>query len=349
MTINGWLQIVLFLAAVAAVTRPAGRYMTLVFTGRQTWLDPVLRPLERMLYRLCGIDPAHEMRWTEYAAALLGFSAVSMLLLYAMQRLQGWLPFNPQGLRCRLHPFLVQHRGVVRHQHQLAGLRGESTMSYLTQMAGLAYHNFVSAAVGMALAIAFIRGIARREQDTLGNFWVDMTRGLLWVLLPVCLVGALLFVSQGVVQNLKPFDVLHTVEGGTQTIAQGPVAVAGNHQAVRHQRRRLLQRQQRASLRESRRRSPTSSRCSLIFAHPGRFHLHARRHDRVAAARLGGVGGDGLPLRRRRHHRLLGGSARQPAARGRRRSAGGQPVSPAATWRARRCASASPTRRCSPP
>ena len=225
MTANGWLQIGLFLVAVAAGTRPAGRYMTQVFAGRRTWLDPVLRPLERDIYRACRIDARHEMRWREYAAALLAFSCISMLVLYGLQRLQGWLPFNPQGLGAVSAHSSFNTAASFATNTNWQGYAGETTMSYLTQMAGLAYHNFVSAAVGIALAIAVIRGIARREQETIGNFWVDTTRGLLWILLPVCVVVALAFVSQGVVQNFKAYDVARALEGpGAQTIAQGPVA-----------------------------------------------------------------------------------------------------------------------------
>jgi K+-transporting ATPase ATPase A chain len=225
MSANGWLQILLFLGVIAAATPLAGRYMVRVFSRGRTWLDPILEPLERMLYRVCRIDPAREMRWTEYGTALLAFSAVSMLLLYAFQRLQGWLPLNPQGFGAVATHSSFNTAASFTSNTNWQGYSGESTMSYLTQMAGLAYHNFSSAAVGVALAIAFIRGIARKEQDTIGNFWVDTTRCLLWILLPVCLVAALMFVSQGVVQNLKPYDTVELLEGpGSQTIAQGPVA-----------------------------------------------------------------------------------------------------------------------------
>jgi K+-transporting ATPase ATPase A chain len=225
MTANGWLQIALFLAAVAAVTAPAGRYMALVFASQRTWLDPMVRPLERLIYRACRIDSRREMRWTEYAAALVAFSCVSMLALYALQRLQGWLPVNPQGFGAVSPHSSFNTAASFTTNTNWQGYAGESTMSYLTQMAGLAYQNFLSAAVGIALAVAFIRGIARREQDTIGNFWVDTTRGLLWILLPACIVVALAFVSQGVVQNLKGYDIVSLLDGaGTQTIAQGPVA-----------------------------------------------------------------------------------------------------------------------------
>jgi K+-transporting ATPase ATPase A chain len=181
--------------------------------------------VERALYRACRIDPLREMRWTEYAASLIAFSCVSMLALYALQRLQEWLPFNPQGFGAIAADSSFNTAASFTTNTNWQGYAGESTMSYLTQMAGLAYQNFLSAAVGLALAIAFIRGIARREQETIGNFWVDTTRGLLWILLPVCVVVALAFVSQGVVQNLKAYDVVTVLDGsGNQTIAQGPVA-----------------------------------------------------------------------------------------------------------------------------
>jgi len=242
MTVNGWLQIIIFLAAVFLVTKPLGIFMTRVFNREKTFMDPVLRPVERLLYRVTGVDEKHEMRWTEYAIAMLLFSAVSMLVLYGMQRLQAFLPFNPQKLGGVLPEHVAFNTAAsFTTNTNWQAYSGESTMSYFTQMAGLAYHNFVSAAVGIALAIAFIRGIARRQMQTIGNFWVDLVRGSLWVLLPVCVVGALVLVSQGVVQNLKAYDTVKLVEpmqvtttgadGKTttqtvteQNIAQGPVA-----------------------------------------------------------------------------------------------------------------------------
>ena len=224
MTFNGWFQILLFLGAVLAVTVPLGRFMTRVFNREKTWLDPILRPIERLIYRLTGVDETREMRWTEYAAAMLLFSAVSMLVLYVMQRVQQWLPWNPQGFGAVAPDLAFNTAASFTTNTNWQSYSGESTMSYLTQMAGLAYHNFVSAATGIALAIAFIRGIAQKEKDTLGNFWVDMVRGVLWVLLPFCLVGALVLVSQGVVQNLRPYDKVTPIDSKEQVIAQGPVA-----------------------------------------------------------------------------------------------------------------------------
>jgi K+-transporting ATPase ATPase A chain len=262
MTFNGWLQILIFFLIVLAITKPIGVFMARVFSREKTFLDPVLRPIERLIYKLTGVDETREMRWTEYAGSMLLFSAISMLVLYLIQRLQGHLPFNPQHLPgidssgSSTGAFVGSAFNTAASFTTNTNWQSyvpEVTMSYLTQMAGLAYHNFVSAAVGIALAIAFIRGIARREMHTIGNFWVDMIRATLWVLLPICIVGALVLVSQGVVQNLRPYDTAQLIEQQsvevdkkdaagnviinpdgtsaketqtvtTQTIAQGPVA-----------------------------------------------------------------------------------------------------------------------------
>src|SRR6266446_6294987 len=219
MTVNGWLQILLFLALILAVTKPLGVFMARVFSREKTFMDPVLRPVERLLYRVTRVDENHEMRWTEYAVSMLLFSVVSMLVLYLIQRVQGFLPFNPQkfGAVNPAHLAFNTAASFTTNTNWQA-YAGESTMSYFTQMAGLAYHNFVSAAVGIALAIAFIRGIARRQMETIGNFWVDTTRCLLWVLLPICVVGSLVFVSHGVVQNLKPYTTVELIQPYTAQI-----------------------------------------------------------------------------------------------------------------------------------
>jgi len=250
MTNNGWMQIAVFLALILVITKPLGVFMARVFSRERTFLDPVVRPIERLLYRLTGVDEAHEMRWTEYAFTMLLFSGASMLLLYLIERAQQLLPWlNPQKVAAVPPALAFNTAASFTTNTNWQNYSGESTMSYLTQMAGLAYHNFASAAVGIALAIAFIRGIARKEKETIGNFWVDMTRSTLWVLLPACIVYALVLVSQGVVQNLKPYDTAKLIEPqqvqktGTdgkpvvgpdgkavmdtvtdQTIAQGPVA-----------------------------------------------------------------------------------------------------------------------------
>jgi len=214
MTANGWLQIFFLLLVVLLITKPLGAFMARVFARERTWADPVLRPVERLLYRLTGVDEDHEMDWKEYALALLVFSAVSMILLYLLQRIQqwAWLPWNPQKLPGVPPALAFNTAASFTTNTNWQNYVPETTMSYLTQMAGLAYHNWVSAAAGMALAIAFIRGIARREQKTIGNFWVDMVRGTLWILAPLCLAGALVLVSQGVVQNLKPYDTVQLLD-----------------------------------------------------------------------------------------------------------------------------------------
>src|ERR1700678_259725 len=197
MTANGWFQIVLYLALILLVTKPMGVFMTRVFNRERTFLDPVMRPVERVLYRVTGVDESHEMRWTEYAVSMLLFSVVSMLLLYLLQRIQFHLPFNPQKLAGVTPEHLAWNTAAsFTTNTNSQAYSGESTMTYFTRMAGLACHNFISAATGIALAIAFIRGIARRQMQTIGNFWVDMVRSCLWVLLPFCVVGALLLVSQ---------------------------------------------------------------------------------------------------------------------------------------------------------
>ena len=241
MTANGWLQIGLFFLMILLVTKPIGVFMMRVFNREKTFLDPVLRPIERLVYWLTGVDESREMRWTEYTISMLLFSGVSMALLYFIERTQHWLPFNPQKFTS-VDPALAWGTAAsFTTNTNWQAYSGEATMSYFTQMMGLAYHNFVSAAVGIVLAIVVIRGIVRKETNKLGNFWVDTTRCLLWVLLPVCLVGSLVLASQGVVQNLKPYTIVDLVQPYTaqmtgtdgktttqivtqQVIAQGPVA-----------------------------------------------------------------------------------------------------------------------------
>src|SRR5579864_2919627 len=197
------------------VTKPMGIFITRVFNREKTFLDAVFRPMEKLIYRLTGVDENQEMKWTEYTVAMLLFSGVSMTLLYLIERMQRWLPLNPQKFS-NVDPGLAFGTAAsFTTNTNWQAYSGESTMSYLTQMAGLAYHNFVSAAVGIVLAVVVIRGIARRETDKLGNFWVDTTRCLLWLLLPLCLLGSLMFVSQGVVQNLHPYTTVQLVEPQT--------------------------------------------------------------------------------------------------------------------------------------
>jgi K+-transporting ATPase ATPase A chain len=241
MTGNGWFQIFLFFCLVLAVTKPLGNFLYRVYERKPTFLDPVLRPIERLIYRVCGVDDTKEMDWKGYGLSMLLFSGVSLLILYLIERTQQWLPWNPEKL-ANVAPDLAWNTAVsFTTNTNWQSYVPESTMSYFTQMAGLAYHNFTSAAVGMALAIAVIRGVARKESKTIGNFWVDTTRSLLWILLPLCVILGLALVSQGVVQNLKPYTQANLVEPQTiekqaadgtksqdtittQVIAQGPVA-----------------------------------------------------------------------------------------------------------------------------
>ena len=233
MTVQGWAQILLYFGCVLAITRPLGAYMACVFVRQKTFLDRAARPVERLLYRVTGVDENHEMRWTEYSGAMLMFSVLTMLLLYLLQRVQQWLPFNPQHFASVTPDLAFNTAASFTTNTNWQAYSGEVVMSYLTQMAGLSYHNFISAAVGMAIAVALIRGVARRESDTIGNFWVDLTRAILWVLLPLCLLLSVVLVSQGVVQNLKPYSTVKLLEpqrgpdgivNDTQLIAQGPVA-----------------------------------------------------------------------------------------------------------------------------
>jgi potassium-transporting ATPase potassium-binding subunit len=224
MTIVGWVQIALFSVIVILITRPLGGYLTRVFAGERTFLSPVLRPVERAVYWCCGVDEKEEQHWLTYAVAMLFFSVVGFVTLYALQRLQWYLPFNPQG-QTGVEPSSALNTSVsfITNTNWQSYVP-ETTMGYLVQMAGLTVHNFVSAATGIALALALIRGFVRREAKAIGNFWVDLTRTTLYVLLPLSIVIALFYVWQGVPQNLGPYVDATTLEGAKQTIAQGPVA-----------------------------------------------------------------------------------------------------------------------------
>ena len=241
MTLNGFLQLGIYFLVLLAVTKPLGIYMTRVFSGERIILSRVFGPLERLIYRICRIDEHEEQHWVAYTAAMLMFSLAGLLVLYGLQRLQYYLPLNPQRFTGVRPDLAFNTASSFTTNTNWQAYSGESTMSYFVQMAGLAFHNFVSAATGIALAVAFIRGIARREAKALGNFWVDLTRTTLYVLLPFCVIGALLLVSQGVVQNFSPYTQVRLVEPQqvektdnrgkktietvtVQTIAQGPVA-----------------------------------------------------------------------------------------------------------------------------
>jgi len=225
-TLNSALQVAIFLLIVLLLTRPVGLYLYKIFNGERTWLSPVFVPVERFFYRLSGIDQEEEQKWTGYMISVLIFSVVGMLLLYLLERTQqlDGSFFNPQGLPNVEPQLAFNTASSFTTNTNWQFYTGEQTMSYLTQMAGLAFHQFVSAAAGIALAVALVRGLARRSAQHLGNFWVDLVRCTLYLLLPICIVGALVFVSQGMIQNFSPYTVVHTLNGQTQTIAQGPVA-----------------------------------------------------------------------------------------------------------------------------
>jgi K+-transporting ATPase ATPase A chain len=225
-TLNSVLQVLIILVIILLLTKPVGLYLTKVFNGERTWLSPVVVPVERFFYRLSGINAEEEQKWTGYIISVLIFSVVGMLLLYLFERTQQWQGtfFNPAGLP-NVEPQLAFNTAAsFTTNTNWQSYTGEQTMSYLTQMAGLTYHQFVSAAAGIALAVALVRGLSRRSAQHLGNFWVDVTRCTLYILLPICFVGALVFVSQGMIQNFSPYTIVHTLNGQVQTIAQGPVA-----------------------------------------------------------------------------------------------------------------------------
>src|SRR3982075_453688 len=224
MTFNGWLQIALFCVVIALLVKPLGGYMTRVFTGERTFLSPALGPVERLFYRLSGVDEKSDQNWLTYAVSMLLFSVAGFLLLYALMRLQALLPFNPAG-QSTVQPGLAFHTSMsFTTNTNWQSYVPETTMSYLVQMAGLTVHNFVSAATGIALAVALVRGFARRSAKSIGNFWVDLTRCTLYILLPVSIVVGLFFVWQGMPQNLSAYVDATTLEGAKQTIGMGPVA-----------------------------------------------------------------------------------------------------------------------------
>ncbi|MBV9719919.1 MAG: potassium-transporting ATPase subunit KdpA [Candidatus Eremiobacteraeota bacterium] len=224
MSAVGWVQAIVFFAIVVALTKPLGAYMARVFEGQRTWLSPALVPVERLAYRLCGVRENEEMTWYAYALSMLAFSLVSLAYLYVLLRTQKWLPFNPAHVD-NMAPDLAWNTAVsFTTNTNWQFYSGETAMSYLAQMAGLAWHNFVSAAVGIAIAVAVVRGLVRTSVKTLGNFWVDLTRCSLYILLPISIVVAIVLVSQGMPQNFHGYASVKSIEGFAQTITQGPIA-----------------------------------------------------------------------------------------------------------------------------
>ena len=324
MTANGWLQIGVFLLAVLAVTKPLGVFMARVFNRDKTLLDFALRPLERLIYRVSGVNEDHEMRWTEYCLAMLLFSGVSMLLLYLIERTQQWIGFgfNPQKL-ANVDPALAWNTAAsFTTNTNWQAYTPETTVSYLTQMAGLAYHNFASAATGIVLAIAVIRGIARREAKTIGNFWVDLTRCFLWVLGPACVVIALALISQGAIQNLKPYATVQLIEPQTvqvagadgttttqvvsqQVIPMGPTA---SQEAIKELGTNGGGFFYANSSHPFENPTPLSNFLEMLLhlCDSVGVDLHAGEDDGIRAAWMGGVGGDGGAVFSWSERRVLG-------------------------------------------
>jgi potassium-transporting ATPase potassium-binding subunit len=224
MTTIGWVQAIVFFLIILALTKPLGSYMARVFQGERTWLSPVLAPIERSIYRICGVREDEEMTWCAYALSMLAFSLIGLAYLYVLLRTQKWLPFNPQHVE-NMAPDLAWNTAVsFTTNTNWQFYSGETAMSYLSQMAGLAWHNFVSAAVGIAIAVAVVRGLVRTNVKTLGNFWMDLTRCSLYVLLPISIVIGLFFVWQGIPQNFHAYESVRSIEGFAQTITGGPMA-----------------------------------------------------------------------------------------------------------------------------
>ena len=312
MTVIGWIQIVVFFLVILLLTKPLGAYMFRVFEGEAQPLPRVFGPVERFLLRLCGVNGKKEQTWREYAVALLLFSAFGMLVTYAIQRLQQVLPFNPQGLAAVGPDLSFNTAASFTTNTNWQAYTGESTMSYLTQMAGLAWHNFTSAAAGIGVALALARGLTRHVsaggQKTLGNFWVDVIRAIVYVLLPISVVVALVLVSQGVIQNLSPYLEVQTLEGVKQVIAMGPVA---SQEVIKELGTNGGGFFNANSAHPFESPTPSSLRCRFSSLRESRPPIG----QRPRATR----------------------SSLPPA-----------PHNPSATWRAKRCASVSRRRRCSP-
>ena len=308
MTAHGWLQFVVFFAVLLLLMRPLGLYIARVLEGEKTFLDPLLRPVERLTYRACGIRAEQEMSWQQYSIAMLIFSLVSMLLTYVLERAQGFLPWNPQHLPGVAPALALSTAASFTTNTNWQAYTPETTMSYLTQMAGLAYHNFLSAAVGIAVAIALVRGIARKQSTTIGNFWVDTTRTILWILLPICLVVAPVLIGQGVIQNLKPYTNVSTLQKGTQVIAQGPVA---SQEAIKELGTNGGGFFNANSAHPFENPTPFSNfiEIELIFLIPAALTITLGKMTGSAGPRLGGVRRYDHPVCSRFHGLLLGRSA----------------------------------------
>ena len=310
MTIVGWLQIALTLALVVVCAIPFSKFIAGAYAGERNFLTPVLGPVERGFYRLAGVDPAREQDWFAYTVAMVVFSVAGFLSLYALQRLQNFLPLNPRGFDGVAPDLAFNTSSSFITNTNWQNYSGETTMSHLTQMLGLTVHNFVSAATGLAMAFALVRGFARSSAATVGNFWVDLTRVTLYILLPISVVGALVVRCSRHAADAGRRGRRDDARGREADDLDRAGREPGDHQGARHQRRRLLQRQRRASVREPQRLDQFPRDLGHV-ADPRLVRSGLRADRRRHAARLGDPGGDGGVLHRRRRCRLLVGVGRQ--------------------------------------
>ena len=357
MTAIGLIQILFFFLIILALTKPVGAFMAKVFQGERTFLHPVLRPLERLIYRLSGVREEVEQHWTHYAGAVLAISIAKFVFTYLIQRLQGFLPLNPQGFSTAnaaqgatpLTPDLAFNTAVsFMTNTNWQSYVGETTVSYFVQMAALTVQNFTSAAAGIAIAIALVRGFARHETKTIGNFWVDFTRATVYILLPLSIVGALIFASQGVIQNWDAYTQVNTLEGATQTIAQGPVA---SQEAIKQLGTNGGGFFNANSSHPFENPTPLSTTLQivLIFVLPAGLTYTFGMMVKDTPPGLGAVRGDERDVLPRRLRRPTGPSSAEIRFSPSRASKRPQRTRrPAATWKARKSASASPSRRSSP-
>ena len=325
MTVIGWVQILLYCAIIIAITPVLGAYMTRVFNGERTWLTPILRPVEIAIYKIAGVDERQEQHALTYTVGMLLFHVGGLLILYVLMRTQAFLPFNPEGQSAVEEGLSLNTAMSFITNTNWQNYAGENTMSYLVQMLGLTHQNYLSAATGIVLAVAVIRGFARHSMRTVGNFWVDITRCTLYILIPICVPYALFLVWQGIPQTLGALCRRDDARRRQAAHRGRTGRLANRHQDAWHQWRRLLQRQRFASVRESHRAVELRADHLDLRARRG-AHQRVRSHGRQSAARLGRPRRHGRAVHRRRYLLLLGRSPRQrraQCARPHRRQYGG--------------------------
>ena len=324
MTVIGWFQIILFLGVILALTKPFGTFMYKVFEGQKTWLTPIFRPLEKVVYKIGGVKEDEEMPWTTYTLAMLLFSVITLVVTYAALRWQAYLPLNPMhfgdaknapSYGTAMTPDLAFNTAIsFTTNTNWQNYGGENTMSYFSQMVALASHNFFSAATGIAIAIALVRGLGRRSAQSIGNFWVDLTRATVYVLLPLCLVYALVLCQQGVIQNFHAYHTATTLEGTSQIIPGGPFASQEAIKMLGTNGGGPFNVNSGAPVREPDGADRLSASPFDLFDRRG-YRLHVRPVCRQCQARLGALGRDGFSIYHRRLCGLCPGSQRQPADR----------------------------------